>query len=67
MVGAVKKYPAVAAAFSQHHTLKTRLRTQRRRVDESGKRAGSLQYGAACSVESPLAIRSHACCRQRRL
>src|SRR5690348_8476728 len=67
MVGAAKKSSPVAAAFAQHHRLRIRLRTQRRRVDGSGKRVGSLQCGAACSTESPPASLSQACCRQRKL
>ena len=33
----------------------------------SGERDGSLQCGAACSTESPAAMCSQACCRQRKL
>jgi hypothetical protein len=36
-------------------------------VEGSGRRVGSLQYGAACTTESPAAIRSQACCRHRKL
>jgi prolyl oligopeptidase len=66
MVGAARKYFAVAAMLAQHEKLNNRLRAQRRTVEASGNRAGSLQYGAACSAVSPFAIRSHACCRQQR-
>jgi hypothetical protein len=31
------------------------------------ERAGSLQCGAACSTETPAAMLSQACCRQRKL
>jgi hypothetical protein len=36
-------------------------------VDGSGERDGSLQWGAACSTESPAAMHSQACCRHRKL
>jgi hypothetical protein len=36
----------------------------RRTVEASGKCVESLQCGAACSAESPAAIRSQDCCRQ---
>jgi len=36
-------------------------------VDGSGERVGSLQWGADCSAESPMAISSQACCRQCKL
>ena len=66
MVGAHKKWALVAPAFTQQHKLNSRRCAHRRRVDESGKRDGSLQCGAACSTDSPAAMRSHACCRHRR-
>src|ERR1700730_1883617 len=62
-----KKCMPPAPAFAQQHTLSPRLSTQRRTVDGSGKRVGSLQCGAACSAESPTPIRSQAWRRQRRL
>jgi hypothetical protein len=54
-------------AFTQQHTLSSRRCAHRRSVDGSGKRDGSLQCGAACSTESPAAMCSQACCRQRKL
>ena len=65
MVGAHKKRAPMAPAFTQQHKLSSRRCAHRRRVDGSGKRDGSLQCGAACSTESPAAMRSQACCRQR--
>jgi hypothetical protein len=67
MVGARKKYSPMLPAFTQQQTLSSRRRAHRRRVDGSGKRDGSLQCGAACSMESPAAMDSHACCRQRKV
>src|SRR5580658_1112965 len=67
MVGGRKKYAAIAPALSQQHTLSRRRCVHRRRVDGSGERDGSLQCGAACSTESPAAMRSQACSRQRKL
>ena len=67
MVGAHKKWMPRAPAFTQQHKLNSRRCAHRRRVDASGKCAGSLQCGAACSKGSPAAIRSQACCRQRML
>jgi hypothetical protein len=67
MVVVHKKCVLMVPAFTQQHTLSSRCCAQRRRVDGSGKRDGSLQCGAACSTESPAAIRSQACCRQRKL
>src|SRR3984893_1076320 len=67
MVGARNGYSPMAPAFSQHHTLNSRRCAHRRRVDGSGERDGSLQCGAACSTESPAAMDSQACCRQRKL
>ena len=42
----------------QHHTLSSRRLAQRSTVEGSGKRAGFLQCGTACSAESPAAMRS---------
>jgi hypothetical protein len=67
MVGAHKKWAPMAPAFTQQHKLNSRRCAHRRRVDESGKRDGSLQCGAACSTGSPAAMRPQACCRQRML
>ena len=67
MVGALKKWPPMAAAFTQQHTLCSRRCAQRRRVEGSGERDGSLQCGAASSMEAPAAMFSQAYCRQRRL
>ncbi len=53
MVGDRKKCSFRTPALTQHHTLSSRRRAHRRTVDGSGKRAGSLQCGAACSTESP--------------
>src|SRR5215471_5631861 len=65
MVGASRKcWPWDLA---QHHKLTSRRCAQRRTVEASGERDGSLQCGTACSAVSPAAIRSHASCRQRRL
>src|ERR1039458_10461082 len=41
-----------------------RRRAHRRSEEGSGERDGSLQCGAACSTESPAAMRSQACWRQ---
>jgi hypothetical protein len=67
MVGVRKKRSSRTPALTQHHTLISRRCTHRRTVEGSGKRVGSLQCGAACSAESPAAIRSQACCLQRKL
>ena len=67
MVGARKKCAPMAPAFTQQHTLSSRRCAHRRRVEGSGERDGSLQCGAACSTESPAAMFSQACCRQRKL
>ena len=67
MVGAHKKWALITPAFTQQHKLNSRRYAHRRRVDESGKRDGSLQCGAACSTGSPAAMRPQACCRQRML
>jgi hypothetical protein len=64
MVGVSKKCAPMAPAFIQQHRLSRRRRTHRRRVDGSGDRDGSLQWGAARSTESPAAMLSQACCRQ---
>ncbi|HEX4168980.1 MAG TPA: hypothetical protein VHZ55_26245, partial [Bryobacteraceae bacterium] len=60
MVGARRKWLAVAAMPARHDKLNNRLRAQRRTVQASGSRAGSLQCGAACSAEAPPPIRSQA-------
>ncbi len=65
MVGDCKKDVFFLPALTHHHRLSNLRCAQRRTVDGSGKRAGSWQCGAACSSESPAAIRSHACFRQR--
>ena len=67
MVGAHKKCWPMAPAFTQQHTLSRRRCAHRRSVDGSGERNRSLQWGAACSTESPAAMCSQACCRQRKL
>lgn len=67
MVGSDKKSSPAGIVFSQHHALNNRLRAQRRTLEQSGTRSGSWQQGVARSAESPQAIRSQACCRQRRL
>jgi hypothetical protein len=67
MVGAHKKWVPMLPAFTQQHKLNSRRWAHRRSVDESGKRDGSLQCGAACSMGSPAAMRAQACCRQRML
>jgi len=67
MVGVCRKCSRMAPIFTQHRTLSSRRCARCRRVDGSGKRDGSLQCGAACSAQSPAAIRSQACCRQRKL
>ena len=67
MVGARKKKAPMAPVFSQQHTLNSRRSAQRRRVEGSGERDGSLQCGTACSLESPAAMASQACCRQYKL
>ena len=54
-------------AFTQRHTLSSRRCAHLRRVEGSGERDGSLQCGTACSTESPAAMCSQACCRQRRV
>ena len=67
MVGARKRRLPMAPAFTQQSTLSSRRCAQRRSVDGSGERDGSLQCGTACSTESPAAMLSQACCRQRKL
>jgi hypothetical protein len=67
MVGTRKKCGSIAPAFTQQRTPSRRRCAHRRSVDGSGKRDGSLQCGAACSTESPAAMCSQACCRQRML
>jgi hypothetical protein len=67
LVGARKKYVLMAPVLTQQHTLNKRRCAHRRSVDGSGKRVGSWQCGAACSAQSPAAIRSQDCCRQCRL
>ena len=67
MVGVRKKCSPRAPAATQHQKLSSRRCAQRRRVDESGERDGSLQCGDDCSTEAPAAILSQACCRQRKL
>lgn len=67
MVGACRNCLPRNPAFTQHQILSNRQCAQRRRVDGSGERDGSLQCGGACSSESPAAIRSHACRRQSTL
>jgi hypothetical protein len=67
MVGAHKKCAPTAPAFTQQHKLSSRRRAQRRRVEGSGEHDESLQCGAACSTESPVAMLSQACWRQRKL
>jgi len=67
MVGAPKKGAPMTRAFTQQHKLNMRRCAHRRRVEGSGERDGSLQCGAACSMESPAAICSQACCRHRKL
>ena len=67
MVGVRRKCVPGTLALSQKHTLNNCRCAHRRKVDGSGKRAGSLQCGAACSMASPAAIRSQAACRQRRV
>jgi hypothetical protein len=48
--GWLKEDPAFSASFTQDHMLRSRRWAHRRTVDESGKRDGSLQCGAACST-----------------
>jgi hypothetical protein len=67
MVGARKKCGPTAPAITQQQTLSSRRCAHRRRVDGSGERDESWQCGAACSTESPAAMCSQACCRQRKL
>jgi hypothetical protein len=67
MVGVRKKCSQWILPPSQNQMLMTLRCDHRRTVDGSGNRVGSLQSGAACSAESPAAIRSQACCRQRRV
>jgi hypothetical protein len=67
MVGVRKKCMPGTPAFAQHHTLSNLRCTHRRKVDGSGRRAGSWQCGATCSTESPAQIRSQASCRHRRV
>jgi hypothetical protein len=61
MVGNRKKCRPMVTILIQQHTLSRRRRAHRRKVDGSGAREGSLQCGAACSIDSPAAIRSQAC------
>ena len=56
MVGAHKKWAPMAPAFTQQHKLSSRRCAHRRKVEGSGKRDGSLQCGAACSTDSPVAM-----------
>jgi hypothetical protein len=67
MVGAPKKCWPMAPAFTQQHTLRRRHCAHRRRVEGSGERDWSLQCGAACSMDSPAAICSQACCRHHKV
>jgi hypothetical protein len=67
MVGVRKKFAPATPAFIQQPTLSSRRCAHRRKVDGSGERDESWQCGAACSTESPAAMCSQACCRQRRL
>jgi len=67
MVGARKRCKPARPALTQQQRLSSRRHAHRRKVEGSGKRVGSLQCGAACSTDSPVAIRSHASCRQRRV
>jgi hypothetical protein len=67
MVGARRRCKPTTPAFAQQHTLSSRRWAHRWIVDGSGERDGSLQCGAACSTETPAAIDSQACCRQRKL
>ena len=66
-VGGRKSRRQSRPALSQQHKLSRRHCAHRRSVDGSGEREGSLQCGAACSTESPAAMRSQACSRQRKL
>jgi hypothetical protein len=66
-VGTHKKLAPMAPAFTQHHKLNSRRCAHRRRVEGSGERDGSLQCGAASSTESPVAVCSQVCWRQRKL
>jgi len=63
MVGVRRKCWFWTPALSQHQKLTSRRCAHRRTVEESGKRVGSLQCGAACSAVSPAAMCSQACCR----
>jgi hypothetical protein len=67
MVGVRKKCSPMAPALTQQQALSSRRCAHRRKVDGSGERDESWQCGAACSTESPAAMCSQACCRQRRL
>ena len=67
MVGAREKRSPGPPAIIQHHMLSSRRFTHRRTLEVSGKRVGSLQCGAACSMEFPAVMFSQACCRQRKL
>jgi len=62
MVGVWRK--CWAGELAQHHKLSSRRCAQRRTVDTSGERDGSLQCGTACSAVSPATTRSQACRRQ---
>src|SRR5260370_37933961 len=63
MVATRKKCAPMPPAFTQQHTLSRRRCAHRRSVEGSGKRDGSLQCGAACSMETPAAMCSQTCCR----
>jgi hypothetical protein len=67
MVGGRKRRTLMVPAFTQQQTLSSRRRAHRRRVEGSGERDGSLQCGAASSMESPAAMCSQACWRHRKL
>ena len=60
MEGDWRRRPAIDPVFS--HTLSMRLCAHCRSVQGSGERSGSIQSGAACSIDSPDPIRSQACC-----
>ena len=65
MVGARKKCGPMAPAITQQQALSSRRWAHRRKVDGSGERDGSWQWGAACSTEAPAAMLAQACSRQR--
>jgi hypothetical protein len=62
-------FPAIQATGHLQPFGSRRARDQIHDRFISAKRlqVGSLQWGAACSAQSPAAIRSQACCRQRKL